>query len=263
MVGASSFIGSALSKSAFQGIAFESVNHRDISKLEHSSGFDVVLNCALDPKFKSVSYDEAYDADLAGARLAAKTGAHYVMLSTRRVYSSSAILRRIDENEKPKPDTIYGRNKAESEKRVIGLLGDQCTILRISNVFGYEPGRSGFFGMAVTSLRREQRVILDVSPFVVRDFIPIEALCEILLEVLKSRPSGIFNVGAGFGVPIGKVALWLIQGYGSGELVVTCPDERDAFIVNPDKLRSAISVYPSIQGLESTVIEIGRKARSA
>ncbi|MDE0839835.1 MAG: sugar nucleotide-binding protein, partial [Kiritimatiellae bacterium] len=203
------------------------------------------MNCALHPKFKSSGYEVDYDADLFAAKLAAKAGAHYVMLSTRRVYASSPILRRIDENETPAPDTPYGRNKIESEKRVLDLLGDKCSIMRISNVFGYEPGRSGFFGIAVTSLRREQRVILDVSPFVVRDFIPVEALCEVLTAVITAKPSGIFNVGSGIGVPIGKIALWLIQGYGSGELVVTCPDERDAFIVNTDKIKRAVQSYPS------------------
>lgn len=263
LVGRSSFIGSTLASSDPDGIAITAVDHRGISTLATTDQFDVVLNCALDPAFKSAGYNPTQDADLAAAKFAHRIGAHYVMLSTRRVYSSNAALRHIDENEEPRPDTWYGRNKFESEKRVKDLLGDRCTILRISNVFGYEPGRSGFFGIAVTSLCREQRVILDVSPFVVRDFIPISTLCGTLAAILKNRPAGTFNLGAGFGIPIGQIALWLIQGYGSGELIVNCPDQRDAFVLNVDKLKQRVPECPSVDELEPIVTAIGRTARNA
>lgn len=263
LLGRSSFIASALANSVLDDVTITAVSHRNVSTLAAADHFDIVLNCALDPAFKSAEYTEVQDVDLAAAKLAGRIGAHYVMLSTRRVYSSSPVLRHISEDEEPKPDTPYGRNKFESENRVAELLGDRCTILRISNVFGYEPDRSGFFGLAVTSLRREQRVILDVSPFVIRDFIPVAILCETLAAIFRTRPGGIFNLGAGFGVPIGQVALWLIQGYGSGELVVNCPNERDAFVLNVDKLRRRLPECPSVEKLESIVTAIGRTAKNA
>lgn len=263
LVGRGGFIGASMARLRAPGIEMVAASHVDAARLIRSGRFDVILNCAFDPKLKTADYQTDFDADLIAARLAARCGAHFVMLSSRRVYASRAELRTIDETEAPAPDTQYGRNKLESENRVRDLLDDRCTVLRVSNVFGYEPGRSTFFGQAISSLRRERRVILDVSPFVVRDFIPVEMLCGILNQVLLVRPAGIFNVGAGFGVPVGQIALWLIRGLGAGELVVTHPEERDAFVLDSTKIKRTIPLYPLIDNIEAVVTAIGEAARNA
>ena len=33
-------------------------------------------------------------------------------------------------------------------------------------------------------------------------------------------PGGILNIGSGIGLPTGRLALWIIEGYGRGELVI-------------------------------------------
>lgn len=263
LIGQRGFIGASMARLRHPGIELTTASHSDAVRTAGSKHFDVILNCAFDPQFRTTSYQADFDADLKAARMAASLGAHFVMLSSRRVYASRSELRTIDETEAPAPDTQYGRNKLESENRTRDLLNDRCTVLRISNVFGYEPGRSTFFGQALGSLRRERRVILDVSPFVIRDFIPIAAFCDILLQVLVTRPVGIFNLGAGVGVPIGQIALWLIRGLGAGELVVTQPEERDAFVLDSTKIKRTIPRYPAIDNIEAIVTEIGEAARNA
>ena len=44
----------------------------------------------------------------------------------------------------------------------------------------------------------------------------------------RRPPGGILNVGSGVALPIGRLALWLIEGYGRGRLTIDSPDERDS-----------------------------------
>jgi len=220
---------------------------------------DVVVNCATSPDFKATTYDEALDLDLRAARLASKHGAHFVMLSTRKVYAQSKTLVALDEESTLGPSDQYGSNKLESERRIQALLGDRCTILRIANVFGFELGRRSFFGLAMTKLKHEKRIVLDVSPFTARDFISAHHLGRILDGICAKRPSGIVNVGSGHALQLGRIAQWLIEGYGAGALEVIDVAERDAFVMNVAKLDSIVGTGFSSHDFESNIRLIGKQ----
>jgi len=221
--------------------------------------FDVVVNCAVAPALKAGSYREADDFDLIAARHAAVTGSHFVMLSTRKVYQPSSSRIVLDEKSTIEPDGWYGENKLESERRIATTLGERNTILRIANVYGYEYGRRSFFGIASSKLKKERRITLDTSPFVERDFIPMPMLAGLLDHVCEQRPSGIYNLGSGHGLPLGRIAQWLILGYGRGMLDVTDLAERDAFVMNPGKLLASLALPPPRHDFETDIRSIGRQ----
>lgn len=221
--------------------------------------FDVVVNCAADPALKAGPYAEQHDRDLRAAQLAAEQGSHFVMLGTRKVYQPSNAGIVLDEASPLGPDGWYGHNKLESEQRVARLLGKRATLLRIANVYGREYGRRSFFGMATTRLRDEGRIVLDVSPFTKRDFIPVSLLCELLDAVCAVRPAGVHNLGSGIGLPLGRIAEWLIQGHGRGVLEIVDTLERDAFVMNPAKLLQALGLPTLNPELEPDIRSIGRQ----
>src|SRR6185312_16044609 len=97
------------------------------------------------------------------------------------------------------------------------LLDDRLVVLRLANVFDAEERygeRPRFFGMALSRLAREGCIAFDISPFVERDFLPAAVFAERLVRIVADPKPGIFNMGAGFPVAVGRIAQWLIAGRG-------------------------------------------------
>ena len=261
LIGANSMLGKAVMAEPRDGLALTAISHHELPEADFSS-YDAVINMAYDPRYMRTAYDSALDFDRSVAERAVDSGAHFVMMSTRRVYgpTSGAAIR---ENDPTKPMDNYGANKLRTEDEVRRLLGNRCTILRVANVFGYEPGRHTFFGIALETLRRNGRVILDSNPFVEKDFLPLSECAASIISVLRKKPSGIFNLGYGTATPIGRIAMWLIEGYSEGELLITSAEERDAFLLDSSKLRAVADLPKRTGTVRDHCIEIGKRLRDA
>lgn len=140
-------------------------------------------------------------------------------------------------------------------------LVPRLTILRLANVFGYERGeaRRTFFSLTLDQLARERQIRFDMSPFVVRDFLPVEACARVLARVVAAPPGGVLNVGSGIPLPTGRLALWVLEGYGRGELVIESPDERDSFVLDIGRLTSLCGPPCSFDDLREACLELGRR----
>jgi nucleoside-diphosphate-sugar epimerase len=170
---------------------------------------------AYDPRYVRAAYDTELDFDRKVAALVARSGAHFVMMSTRKVYGAAG-REPIPETAPTNPIDNYGRNKLRTESEILGLLSHRCTILRLSNVFWFEPGRHTFFGVALENLHSQKHIVLDANPLVKKDFIPLPECAGGIVSVLRKKPSGIFNLGYGTATEIGRIAMWLIEGYAEG-----------------------------------------------
>lgn len=243
VVGGSSFIGQALQGLA-QTAGWRFIDrHTALASDTWLEGVDCLLNCAFDSSLKAEPYSPERDIDVQLAnRLQHHTQVRYLMLSSRMVYGPAGGDGCLHEALSPQPSNLYGRAKWTTEQALRALLGDRLTVLRLSNVCGYElvPGRRSFFAMAMASLRDQGRIVLDMSPFVERDFLPVEILAEALVRIAEQPQAGLFNLGAGHGVACGRIAQWLIEGYGGGELLVNNLREYDPFWLD---IRSAREAY--------------------
>lgn len=184
---------------------------------------DVIVACGVAPAYRSSPYDAALDIEGGIAELAARKGARLIMLSTRRVYPATVRWGAREDQTANGDETIYGQNKAITERRVLEALGDQACILRLSNVFGFEylgldNPRPSFFGMMMHRLRTRDEILLDMSPATRRDFIPVEAVARGVIDVSTSGAAGIFNLGGGGPIACGDLAEALLAGYGRGRL---------------------------------------------
>jgi len=259
MIGQGSFIASACGWDRLAGFELTKVGHGDWRHLDLSD-FDVVVNFAFDPRLMKAEYCQDFDIDREIALACAVRRCHFVMISSRQVYSKPPPIP-ASEQAPCVPENFYGANKLRIEGAVAEILGPGCTIVRVANVFGMEPGRHTFFGQALKSLRDSGRITLDINPFVERDFIAVEDCADLLGRIVVSRPSGIVNLGRGEATAVGRVALWLIEGYGEGELLVTSPRHWDAFQLDVSRLVATIGDL----GFKSTVrqqcISIGERLR--
>ncbi|KAA0948222.1 MULTISPECIES: NAD(P)-dependent oxidoreductase [unclassified Pseudomonas] len=204
----------------------------------------VVLNLAYNPALRN-GYDPALDFELALARRVEHLpDVHYIMASSRMVYGPADSDGRLHEERVLNPVNPYGVGKALTENALSQLLGPRLTIVRLSNIFGYEldDSRRNFFAMVLRSLFISQRIVFDMSPFVERDFLPVEVLARWLVRVIEAPVPGIFNLGAGFGTPTGRIAQWLLEGFGGGELLINDMREVDAFWLDMQAAERAFGI---------------------
>jgi nucleoside-diphosphate-sugar epimerase len=233
IIGKNSFIG----KSFYHSIkSVDIISYSDIDNVDFSK-YNTILNCAIKPEFKVENYRQKNDLDYQVAKIAEQNKCHYIMLSTRKVYGTSSELRILKENLELNPFDCYSENKAQSEKNITDL-GGSVTILRPSNVYGFEYGRNSFMGFCMTQLKHNDRIVYTTNPQAKKDFISIKSFCKVLKNVVKVKPQGIYNVGSNYGLEIGDVARSLIEGYGQGEFVANWEgkEKQDQFILDNTKI---------------------------
>lgn len=267
VIGSGSMIAGALRRHpATAGWRF--LPHDAVDRIEDWAGdARCVVNLAFHPRLRAEAYDPELDIDLRLARALAPRGIAYVMASTRMVYGPPPTSGRLAEDMPAAPANPYGRSKLAAEQAVVAATGGQATVLRLSNIFDGSEGigqRRSFLGMALRRLREEGRIVFDMSPFVERDFLPAELLAEVLVAIANRPVPGLFNIGAGFAVPTGRIAQWLIQGHGGGELLVTDLREFDAFWLDTTLARRTWTL-PAItpRTIQDHCIAIARQVRPA
>jgi dTDP-4-dehydrorhamnose reductase/UDP-glucose 4-epimerase len=211
----------------------------------------------------SADYDPgAMDPDLRLAERVAGRDIDYMMLSSRKVYGPSA--RPLAETARTAAQDLYGRQKLAVEQALQARLGPRLTILRLANVFGYErgPARRTFMSQLLDRLAQEGRIRFDMSPFTPRDFLPVEACARVLARIVAAPPGGVLNVGSGIALPTGRVALWVLEGYGRGELVIERPQENDDFVLDVRRLRSLYGPPCTYDELRESCLQLGRRLAS-
>jgi len=236
------------------------VGHEAIESPDLLDGIGCVINFTRHPRVTSDAFDPAsMDTD---RRLAARIGRReitYVMLGTRKVYAPAA--GPLAEDAPLGPADAYGRHKLGAEQALREALGARLTVLRLANVFGFErtPGRRTFLSILLDSLAREGRIRFDMSPFVARDFLPAERAADLLARIVADPPGGVLNVGSGIALPTGRLALWILEGFGGGELVITSPREHDAFVLDVARLRTRYGEPCTPADLRLACLAIGRQ----
>jgi nucleoside-diphosphate-sugar epimerase len=219
---------------------------------------DVIINCAFAAAWH---HEDAPDSGFDGsvAEIARRSGARYVMVSSRAVYAP-----RLDpplsEDEPVAPKTIYGKNKAKIEATLQELLGSRLLILRLGNVFGSEPlGRHTFVSTALRSLVREGTIELDIAPTTRKDFVPAWFVGQAAATLVSQGADGIVNIGSGIALPIGEVANALIRGNGTGQVKVLCDDIGEEFCLDVTSLANrtglTISRHSLVLSLEKAAKE--------
>jgi UDP-glucose 4-epimerase len=231
----------------------------DLSRIDFDA-YAGVACFAYDERLRNGPYDEALDFERAVARAINRSHAHFIMLSTRRVYGTSAPFP-ASEDAPVAPDDNYGRNKLRTEAAIEDMLDGRHTILRLANIFGFEVGRRTFFGIALKSLREGGRVTLDISPTVRRDFLPVGDFARVFYRVAALRPQGVFNLGSGQATAVGDVASWLIEGYGSGSIAVSAPRLHDAFLLDSQRLLQRIGAYGATIDIRAQCLALGQRLR--
>lgn len=240
------------------------IDHLEASQEINHLIHPVVVNFALDPRYMTEKYSSEIDFD---RRLASALPAssHYIFLSSRKIYQASVFP--VTEVSPLLPTERYGENKILTESCL--LTRGRYTAFRASSVIGYDPGRRSFMGVALKNLATRGEIVLDSSPFLERDFIPVEDAAKAISRwIVKLNDSyslrantWTFNLGAGFSTPIGLLALWVIEGFGSGRLVIEGHSSTDTFKMDTSLLRDQIGDYMQKTDIRDYCVELGRRLK--
>lgn len=267
LIGSGSFIAKQVHDAAKAvGIEVSSFSH-DADLAGALKGADVVINFSLNPEIHRKPYNMAMDCDLNVARAAYRSGARFIMLSSRRVYPAGTRWGAREADLATGDETTYGQNKAFSERAITAEIGNHLTILRLSNIVGfeYEPDRQRrtFMGMVLRRLRIDGEISFDMSSDTGRDFLPVEACAGAIVRVAQAGTSGVFNIGAGFALSCGDIANAVLRGFGAGKLVVTNGAKRDDFYLNTERWTSAFGALTSRTELLEYCENLGRRLKNA
>jgi hypothetical protein len=69
----------------------------------------------------------------------------------------------------------------------------------------------------------------------------------------------VLNVGSGIALPTGRLALWLLEGYGRGELVIESPRKHDAFVLDVGELTRRYGPPCTYDELRTSCLDLGRR----
>lgn len=238
----------------------EAIGHDEIERPDLLEGIGCIANFSRHPMAASDAYRlEQMDTDLRLARRICGRDIAYVMLSSRKVYEPSETP--LSETSPTGPGDSYGRHKLAVEQALRYMLGERLTVLRLANVFGYEraPGRRTFMAISLDRLAREGRIHFAMSPFVERDFLPVTAFARVLARIVRAPPGDVLNVGSGIALPSGRLALWMLEGFGRGELVIESTEEKDAFVLDIARLEALYGRPCTLADLRDACLAIGRR----
>jgi len=235
VVGKNSFITRNLSDT-FDKISYKNLSVVDLGK------YDVVINCALNPLYKTNKYSETMDVDFQVGLKACQSNCHYVMLSTSKVYGNSSELKVYDESSHLNPFDYYSENKVTTEVKILSAFPNQVTILRGSNIFGLEYGRNSFVGYCMSQLVNDGKIKLTLSENTKRDFLFIEDAAKIIETICFKKPIGVFNLSSNYGLEIGQVIKNLINGYHGGIIEKTGFELQRQFILDNSKLKNSLNI---------------------
>jgi UDP-glucose 4-epimerase len=124
-----------------------------------------------------------------------------VYLSSTRLYDGLAKAQ-VDETEPlvldpADPRRTYDRSKALGENLTLTRTDGRGRVARLANVYDWEAGAPGFLSEWLIRARRDQRLTLESSPHVSRDYIHLDDVVAALIAIAGSPEPAIVNVASG------------------------------------------------------------------
>ena len=167
----------------------------------------------------------------------------------------------IPENAPLHPLSSYGIVKMAIEQYLLFYehqSGLRPLIFRPSNIYGPRHGHIGVQGIISTflaAMKREDPLNVWGDGSIVRDYLYIDDFVDVCMRALKSRETGIFNVGAGVGFSIRDIIACVTKVVGTMPLVEFNPGrpfDIASVILDISKAKKVFNWSPVV-GLEEGI----------
>ena len=191
-------------------LAIIDANARELLR-PHLDGVDHVIYCASGLMPAEANLDPTADIHLSlppflhTLEALRDTGAGLTFLSSGGTVYGAARTKTIDEQHVTEPVTSYGIMKLAAEKYALmhsRLYGLPLRILRCANVYGdHQPATrsQGVIAVFLERIASGASVPVYGDGSIVRDFVYVGDLVELLLRSIRAAGSTVLNVGSGTG----------------------------------------------------------------
>jgi UDP-glucose 4-epimerase len=168
-------------------------------------GFGVVF-CSVINRWKEDSFDAMTKNMVMAENVALAAGnrcGFLVYLSSVDVYGTSPALP-ITEWTLPNPRSYYGIGKLASERLLLRTLGERIpvSVLRLPGVYGAHVQERSTLAHFLRKIRDMERVTIFGDGTVLRDFVLVDDLCEVVYDLLVRPRALLLNVATGSSLPL-------------------------------------------------------------
>ena len=240
ILGAKGFIGSNIARvldnigiEFYAPEKFENISNIDLGDIIYCIGltsdfrqkpFETVEAhiCYLSKILKEVDFDSL--TYLSSTRL-------YINCDEKQVNESSRISISIDDS-----DELYTLTKLTGE-RICLSSGRNVKIARLSNVFGIDYNSSNFLFDLLDKVKNNSKVELFTTLNSTKDYISIDSVTSILLDIATSYCSGIYNIANGKNLSNEELLLIIKQFYDFEYSINPNAKEVVHPIINIDKIK--------------------------
>jgi nucleoside-diphosphate-sugar epimerase len=238
------------------------LSYKKFLKLNNKAikNFNYLCNCSIDPKYNRSKYNEKNDIDLKIVKKIQNYKINFIFLSSRKVYFNKYD---ISENDKLSPRCNYSKNKLLTEKKILKLIPNKITILRISNVIGLKEDsirnvHSSFVDNYIKYIFSNKKIYY-VNDY--KDFITIKQFVRIFYNIIKKKLSGIYNVSLGKKIYVKEILKWLNYKNANNNkfLIKKNSHYKDSFTLNNKKLINLIKIKINKSEVKTFCKTIGKK----
>ena len=262
IIGKNSFLGKNLYQYIKKKMNTHLLSYKKFLKLNDKEikNFNYLCNCSLNPKYNTSKYEEKNDIDLKIVKKIQNLKINFIFLSSRKIYFNR---NNIKENDKLSPKCNYSKNKLITEKKIIKLIPDKVTILRISNVIGLKEDNtkkvhSSFIDNYIKYIFSNKKIYY-VNDY--KDFITIKQFVKIFYNIIKKKLKGTYNVSLGKKIYVNEMLKWLNYRNINKKkfLIKKNYYNKDSFTLNNEKLINFIKIRINKSEVKSFSKAIGKK----
>jgi UDP-glucose 4-epimerase len=164
-----------------------------------------------------------------------------------------------DEKRTPRTnETIHGNCKNILEDFALSFCAShdlQCIWTRVFFMYGQHEAENRFVANLITSLLKDREAIVQ-NGSLYRDYLQVEDVAGLMMSLLNTNKSGVFNVGSGEMYNLGSMAVMIGELLNKPDLItVRTPDNisNRYLFANMDNVRSVTNWQPKYD-LESGLL---------
>lgn len=131
----------------------------------------------------------------------------FLYLSSTRVYARSSTGHE-DGRLQAQPlhlDDLYNLSKMMGESICMSMLRHTVRVVRLSNVFGNDFDSNNFLSSIIKDAIISGKIVLHSSPASEKDYVSIDDVVRILIEIAQNGQQRVYNVASGSNVSSGEI----------------------------------------------------------
>jgi nucleoside-diphosphate-sugar epimerase len=200
ILGATGFVGSTIKEQLSKKgeIFFAPARNEDLSDKDLGN---VIYCIGLTADFRSRPFDtvEAHICKLKEILKYSRFDS-LTYLSSTRVYIHSQATHEnaklvIDPSD---PNDLYNTSKLAGEFLALNSGLNNIKVARLSNVFGDDIDSENFITSVVKDAILKKHIVLRTTPDSAKDYIDVNDVARLLVQIAKEKKSGVYNIASGF-----------------------------------------------------------------